>query len=59
MITDYVRILKVNMKTLIYDCTLGVLTTHVEDDTLTLAVFDYKMAILLRTGIRKGLMQFP
>ena len=59
MTTDYVRILKVNMKTLIYDCTLGVLTTHVEDDTLTLAVFDSKMAILLRTGIRKGLMQFP
>ena len=45
MTTDYVRIIKVNMKTLIYDCTLGVLTTHVEDDTQTLAVFDSKIPL--------------
>ena len=39
MITDYVRILKVNMKTLIYECTCYT-NLHVEDDTL------------IRTGIR-------
>ena len=39
MITDYVRILKVNMKTSIYECTCYT-NLHVEDDNL------------IRTGIR-------